>query len=230
MPSNYLILCHPLHLPPSIFPSMKVFSSESVLPIRWPSCWSFSFNISPFKEHPGLISFRMDWLDLLDVQETLKSLLQHNSSKASILWCSAFFIVQLSHPYMTIGKTMALTRWTFVGKEMSLLFNMLSRMVVAFLPRTKRLFISWLQSPSAVIFSSVQFSHSVVSDSLRPHESQHARPSCPSSTPGVHSDSRPSSQWCHPVISSSAIPFSSCRLFQRVNSSREVAKVLEFQL
>ena len=194
MPSNYLILCHPLHLPPSIFPSMKVFSSESVLPIRWPSCWSFSFNISPFKEHPGLISFRMDWLDLLDVQETLKSLLQHNSSKASILRCSAFFIVQLSHPYMTIGKTMALTRWTFVGKEMSLLFNMLSRMVVAFLPRTKRLFISWLQSPSAVIFSSVQFSHSVVSYFLRPHELQHARPPCPSPTPGVHPNSCPSSQ------------------------------------
>ena len=151
MPSNYLILCHFLLLPPSIFPSIRVFSNESVLPIRWPNYWSFSFNISPFNEHPELISFRMDWLDLLAVQGTLKSLLQHHSSKASILWLSAFFIVQLSHSYMTTGKTIALTRWTFVGKAMSLLFNVLSRLVIAFLPRSKRLLISWLQSPSAVI-------------------------------------------------------------------------------
>ena len=150
MPSNHLILCHPLLLLPSIFPSIKVFSNESALHIRWPKYWSFSFNISPSSEHPGPISFRMDWLDLLAVQGTLKSLLQHHSSKASILWCSAFFIVQLSHPYMTTGKTVALTRWTFVGKVMSLLFNMLSRLVIAFLPTSKCLLISWLQSPSAV--------------------------------------------------------------------------------
>ena len=156
--------------------------------------WSFSFSISPSNEHPGPISFRMDWLDLLAVQGTLKSLLQHHSSKASILRCSAFFTVQLSHPHMTTGKTIALTRRTFIGKVMSLLLNMLSRLVITFLPRSKRLLISWLQSPSAVIFSSVQFSRSVMSDSLQPHESQHARPSCPSSTPGVHPDSRPSSQ------------------------------------
>ena len=127
MPSNHLILCHPLLLPPSIFPSIRVFSHESALHIRWPKCWSFSFNISPSNEHPGLISFRMDWVDLLAVQGTLKSLLQHHSSKASILLHSAFFVVQLSHPYMTTGKTIALTRWTFVDKVMSLLFNMLSR-------------------------------------------------------------------------------------------------------
>ena len=127
MPSNHLILCHPLLLSPSIFPNIRVFSNESVLQIRWPKYWSFSLNISPSNEHPGLISFRMDWLDLLAVQGTLKSLLQHHSSKVSILWCSAFFIVQLSHPYMTTGKTIALTRQTFVGKVMSLLFNMLSR-------------------------------------------------------------------------------------------------------
>ena len=150
MPSNHLIICHPLLLLPSIFPSIRVFSNESVLCIRWPKDWSFSFNISP-NEHPGVISFRMDWLDLLAVQGTLKSLLQHHSSKASILWCSAFFIVQLSHPYMTTGKTIALTRWTFVGKVMSLLFNMLSRLVITFLPRSKHLLISWLQSPFAVI-------------------------------------------------------------------------------
>ena len=150
MPSNYLILCHPLLLLPSIFPSIRVFSNESVLHIRWPKFWSFSFNISPSNEHPGLISFKMDWLDLLAVQGTLKSLLQHHSSKASILRCSAFFMVQLSHPYMTTGKTIALTRWTFVGKAMSLLFNMLSRLVITFLPRSKRLLISWLQSPSSV--------------------------------------------------------------------------------
>ena len=151
MPSNHLILCHPLFLPPSIFPSIRVFSNESALCIRRPEYWSFSFSISPSNEHPGLISFRMDWLDLLAVQGTLKSLLQEHSSKASILWCSAFFIVQLSHPYMTTGKTIALTRQTFVGKVMSLIFNMLSRLVIAFLPRSKRLLISWLQSPSVVI-------------------------------------------------------------------------------
>ena len=151
MPSNHLILCRPLLLLPSIFPSIRVFSSESALRIRWPKYWSFSFSISPSNEHPGLISFRMDWLDLLAVQGTLKSLLQHHSSKPSILLCSAFFIVQLSHPYMTTGKTVALTRWTFVDKVMSLLFNMLSRLVITFLPRSKHLLISWLQSPSAVI-------------------------------------------------------------------------------
>ena len=150
MPSNYLILCHPLLLPPSIFPSIRVFSNESVLCIRWPKHWSFSFSISPSNEYSGLISFRMDWLDLFAVQETLKSLLQHHSSKASIFRCSAFFIVQLSHPYMTTGKTIALTR-TFVGKVMSLLFNMLSRLVIAFLPRSKYLLTLWLQSPSAMI-------------------------------------------------------------------------------
>ena len=151
MPPNHLILRCPLLLLPSIFPSIRVFSNESALHIRWPKYWSFSINISPSSEHPGLISFRMDWLDLLAVQGTLKSLLQHHSSKASILLHSAFFIVQLSHPYMTTGKTIALTRQTFVDKEMSLLFNMLSRLVITFLPRCKRLLISWLQSPSAVI-------------------------------------------------------------------------------
>ena len=142
MPSNYLILCCPLPPLPSIFPSIRVFSDESALRIRWPKDWSFSFNINPSNEHPGLISFRMDWLDLLKVQGTLKSLLQHHSSKASILRRSAFFIVQLSHPYMTTGKTLALTRWTFVGKIMSLLFNMLSRLVITFLPRSNHLLIS----------------------------------------------------------------------------------------
>ena len=146
MPSNHLILCHPLLLLPSIFPSIRVFSNESALCISWPKYWSFSFNISPSSEHPGLISFRMDCLDLLAVQVTLKSLLQQHSSKASILLYSAFFIVQLSHPYMTTGKTTALTIWTFVSKVMSLLFNMLSRLVITFLPRSKRLLISWLQS------------------------------------------------------------------------------------
>ena len=144
-----LILCHPLLLP-SIFPSIRVFSSESVFRIRWPKYWGFSFSISPSNEHPVLISFRMDWLDLLAVQGTLKSLLQYHSSKPSVLWCSAFFIVQLSHPYMTTGKTITLTRRTFVGKVMSLLFNMLSRLLVTFLPRSKRLLISWLQSPSVL--------------------------------------------------------------------------------
>ena len=154
MPSNHLILCHPLLLLPSIFPSIRVFSNESVLRITWPKYWSFSFNISPSNEHPGLISFRMDWLDLLAVQGTLKSLLQHHSSKESILRCSAFIIVQLSHPYMTTGKIIALTRRAFVGKVMSLLFNMLSRLIITFLPRSK---------------VKVKESHSVVSDSLRPH-------------------------------------------------------------
>ena len=151
MPSNHLILCCPLFLLPSIFPSIRVFSNDSALCIRWPKYWSFTFNISPSNEHAGLISFRMD-LDLLAVQGALKSLLQHHSSKASILPCSAFFIVQLSHPYMTTGKTIALTTWTSVDKVMSLLFNMLSRLVITFLPRSKCLLISWLQSPSAVIF------------------------------------------------------------------------------
>ena len=150
MPSNHLILCRPLLLPPSILPSIRVFSSESTLHIRWPKYWSFSFSFSP-SEHPGLISFRMDWLDLLAVQGTLKSLLQHHSSKASILQCSAIFIVQLSHPYMTTGKTIALTRRIFVSKVISLLFNMLSKSVITFLPRSKHLLISWLPSPSAVI-------------------------------------------------------------------------------
>ena len=150
MPSSHLILCCPLLLLPPIPPSIRVFSSESTLHMRWPKYWSFSFSISPSNEHPVLISFRMDWLDLLAVQGTLRSLLQHHSSKASIL-CSAFFIIQLSHPYVTTGKTIALTRRTFVGKVMSLLLNMLSRLVLTFLPRSKRLLISWLQSPSAVI-------------------------------------------------------------------------------
>ena len=150
MPSNHLILCHPLFLLPSIFPSIRVFSNESVLDIRWPKYWNFSFSISPFNEHSGLISFRTDWFDLPAVQGTLKSLLQHHSSKASILWRSPFFIIQLSHPYMTTG-TIALTRQTFVGKVTSLLFNTLSRLVVTFLPKSICLLISWLQSPSAVI-------------------------------------------------------------------------------
>ena len=150
MPSSHLILCHPLLFLPLILPSIRVFSNESALRIRWPKDWSFSFKISPSNEHPGLISFRMDWLYLLAVQGTLKSLLQYHSSKASILQCSAFFTVQLSHPYMTTGKTIALTRRTFVGKVMSLLFNMLSRLVIVFLPRNK-LLVSWLESPSAVI-------------------------------------------------------------------------------
>ena len=151
MPSNHLILCCPLLLPPSIFPSIRVFSNESALRIRWPKYWSFSVSISPSNEYSGLISFRMDWLDLLAVQGTLKSHLLHHSSKASILLHSAFFIVQLSHPYMTTGKTIALTRQIFDGKIMSLLLNILSRLVITFLPRSKRLLISWLQSPSAVI-------------------------------------------------------------------------------
>ena len=161
MPSSHLILCHPLFLLPLIPAIIRVFSNESTLPMRWPKYWSFSFSIIPSKEHPGLISFRMDWLDLLAVQRTLKNLLQHHSSKASVLRHSAFFTVQLSHPYVTTGKTIALTRRTFVGKVMSLLFHMLSQI------------------------RSDQISRSVVSDSLRPHDSQHARPPCPSPTPGV---------------------------------------------
>ena len=149
--SNYLILCCPLLLLPPVPPSIRVFSNGSTFCMRWPKYWSFSFSIIPSKEIPGLISFRMDWLDLLAVQGTLKSFLQHHISKASILWHSAFFTVQLSHSYMTTGKTIALTRWTFVGKIMSLLFNMLCRLVITFLPRSKRLLISWLQSSSAVI-------------------------------------------------------------------------------
>ena len=178
MPSYHLILCCPLPLLPSLFLSIKVFSNESVLRIRWPQYWSFSFSVSPSNEHSGLISFRMDWLDLLAVQGTLKSLLQHHTSKASVLLCSAFFIIQPSHLYMTTGKTIVLTRWTFVSKVMSLLFNMLSRFVKTYLTRN----------------SSVQFSHSVMSDSLRPHESQHARLPCPSPTPSVYSNSCPSSR------------------------------------
>ena len=151
MPSSHLILCHPLLLLPPIHPSIRVFSNESTLHMRWPKYWSFSFSISPSNEHPGLVSFRMDWLDLLAVQGTLKSLLQHHSSKASIFRHSAFFTIQLFHPYMTIGKTIALTRQTFLGKVMSLLFKMLSRLAITFLPRSKCLLTSWLQSPSAVI-------------------------------------------------------------------------------
>ena len=176
MPSNHLILCHLLIFPPSIFPSIRVFSSDSVLHIRWPKIWSFSFSISPSNEYSGLISFRIDWLDLLAVQGTLKSLLQHHSSKASILWSSAFFIVQLSHPYMTIGKTIALIRWTFVGKVMSLLFNMLSMLVIAFLPR----------SNSVQLLSHVQL--------FKIHGLQHTQPPCPLQTPGVYSNSYPLSQ------------------------------------
>jgi len=163
MPSSHLILCRPLLLPPSIFPSIRGFSTESVLRIRCPKYWSFSFIISPSNKYLGLISFRMDWLDLLAVQGTLKSLLQHHSSKPSILRHSAFFIVQLSHPYMTTGKTIALTRRTFVGKVMSLFFNMLSRLVITFLPRRKRLLISWLQSPSTVILEPQKIKSATVS-------------------------------------------------------------------
>jgi len=160
---------HPLSSPlllPSIYPSIRVFSNESTLPIRWPKYWSFSFSISPSNEHPSLISFRMDWLDLFAVQGTLRSLLQHHSSKASILQHSAFFIVQLSHPYMTTGKTIALTRHTFVDKQMSLLFNMLSKLVITFLPRSKHLLISWLQSPSAVILEPRKIKLATVSPSI----------------------------------------------------------------
>src|SRR5574337_1256031 len=163
MPSSHLILCHPLLLLPPIPPSIRVFSNESTLCMWWPKYWSFSFSIIPSKEQPRLMSFRMDWLDLLGVQGTLKSLLQHHSSKASILQCSVFFKVQLSHPYMTTGKTIALTRRTFVGKVISLLLNMLSRLVITFLPRSKRLLISWLQSPSAVIWEPPKIKSDTVS-------------------------------------------------------------------
>ena len=177
MLSNHLILCHPLLLPPSIFPSNRVFPNESPVRIRWPKYWSFSLSISSSNEFSGLIFCRIDWFDLLAVQGTLKSLLQHHSLKARILRHSAFFIVQLSHPYMTIGKTIGLTRWTFVGKVMSLLFNMLSRLVIAFLPRSKCLLISWLQSPSAVILEPKKiksvtvstFSPSIYHDGTRCH-------------------------------------------------------------
>ena len=163
MPSSHLILCHPFLLLPPISPSVRVFSNESTLCRRWPKYWSFSFSISPCNEYSGLISFKMDWLDLLAVQGTLKSPLHHHSSKASILQHSAFFIVQLSHPYMTTGKTIALTRWTFVAKVMSLLFNMLSRLVITFPPRSKQLFISWLQSPSTVILEPRKIKSATVS-------------------------------------------------------------------
>ena len=166
MPSDHLILCHLLLLLPAIFPSMRVFSKASVLHIRWPKYCSFSFNISPSTEHSGLISFRIDRLDLLAVQRTLKSLLQHHSSKTSILRRSAFFIVQLSHPHMTTGKTIALTRQTFVGKVMSLLFNMLSRLVITFFSRSKHLLISWLQSPSTVILEPPKINSATVSPSI----------------------------------------------------------------
>ena len=171
MPSSHLILCHPLLLPPSIHLRIRVFSNESTLRMRWPKYWSFSSSIIPSKEHPGMISFRMDWLDLFAVQGTLKSLLQQHSSKASILRHSAFFIVQLSHPYMTTGKPIVLTRQTFVGKAMSLLLNMLSRVVITFLPRSKRLLISWLRSPSAVILEPPKIKSitvSTVSPSISP--------------------------------------------------------------
>ena len=163
MPSSHLILCRPLLFLPPIFPSIGVFSNESALCMRWPTYWSFSFSISPSNEHPGWISFGMDWLDLLAVQGTLKSLLQHHSSKASILRRSAFFTVQLSHPYMTTGKNIALTRWTFAGKVMSLLFNMLSRLVITFLTRSKCLLISWLQPPSAVILEPSKIKSATIS-------------------------------------------------------------------
>ena len=171
MPSNHLILCHPLLLPPSVFPSIKVFSNESVLRIRWPKYWSFGFSISSSNEYSGLISFKIDWLDLLSVQGTLKSLLQHHSSKALIPQHSAFFMVQLSHPYRTTGKTIALTTQAFLGKVTSLLFSMLSRLVIAFLPKSKRLLISWMQSPSAVILEPRKIESvtiSIVSPSICP--------------------------------------------------------------
>ena len=194
MQSNSLVLSCPLLLLPSIFPSIRIFSNELALRISLSKYWNFSFNINPSNEYSWLISFRIDWFDFFVVQGALKSLLQHYSLKALILQCSAFFMVQLPHPYMTNGKTIALTRWTFASKVMSLLFNTLSRLVIAFLPRSR----------------SVQFSCSVVSDSLRPYELQHARPPCPSPTPGVYSNSCLSSQCCHPAISFSVTHFFSC--------------------
>ena len=180
MPSSHLILCRPLLLLPPIPPSIKVFSNASTLHMRWPEYWSFSFSIIPSKEIPGLISFRMDWLDLFAVQGTLKSLLQHHSSKASILQRSAFFTVQLSHPYMTTGKTIALTRWTLVGTVMSLLLNILSRLVITFLPRSQHLLISWLQSPSAVIENTNCTKHKL-SAPTSPHIISHLSPEITSS-------------------------------------------------
>ena len=239
MPSNQLILCHPLLLPLSIFPNIRVFSNESVLPIRWPKYWSFSFSISLSNEYSGLISFRIDWLDHFAVQGTLKSILQHKKQlwKALILWRSAFFIVQLSHPCMTTWKIIAVTRWTYVGKVMSLLFNMLCMLVITFLPRSKCLLISWLQSPSAVIFSSVHFSCSVVSDSLRPMN--HSTPGLPvhHQLPGptqthvhwVGDAIQPSHHLLSP--SSPALNLSQHQgIFKWVSSLHQVAKVLEFQL
>ena len=192
MPSNHLTLCRPLLLLPSIFPRIRVFSNESLLCITRPKYWSFIFSISSFNEHSGLISPRIDWLDLLAVQGTLKSLLQHHSSKASILQLSAFFIVQLSHPYMATGKTIALTRWIFVGKVMSLLFNMLPRLVIASLPRSNS-----VQSLSQVLLFATPWTGV-------------PRLHCPSPTPRAYSNSCPLSQWCHPTTSSSVIPFSTC--------------------
>ena len=178
VPSNHLILCHPLLLLPSVFPSIRIFCSESVLPIRWPKYWSFSFNISTSNEYSGLILFRMYWLDILAVQGTLKSLLQHHTSKASILWHSDFSIVQLSHSYVTTGKTIALTRWTFVGKVTSLLFNMLPMLVKAFLPSSKCLLTSWLQSPSAVTLN-VQLKNKGLSHTVMQRERQKLKPVSP---------------------------------------------------
>ena len=224
MPSNHLILCHPLLFLPSIFPSIRVFSNESALPIRWPKYWSFSFNISPTDEHPGLISFRMDWLDLLAVQGTLKSLLQHHSSKASILWHSAVFTVQLSHPYMTTRKTIVHTRWTFVDKVMSLLFNMLSRLVCLFRSlktfckesdsKYFRLCMLYMVSAEYIFVCVFQFSSVAQSClTLWPHGLQHAKVSCPSPAPRAYSNSCPLSRWCHPTISSSFVPFSCLQFF-----------------
>ena len=166
IPPSHLILCHPLLLPPPVLPNFSVYSNESTLLMRWPKYWSFSFSLSPSNEHPGLISFKKDWLDLLAVQGTLNSLLQHHSSKASIFQCSAFFTIQLSYSHMTTGKTIALTRWTFVGKVMSLLLNMLSMLDITFLPRSKLLLISWLQSPSAVILEPPKIKSDTVSPSI----------------------------------------------------------------
>ena len=231
MPSDHLVLCHPLLLLPSILPSIRVFSNESALCIRWPKYWSFSFSISPSYEYSGLISFRIDWFDLLAVQGTLKSLLQHHSSKTSILQPSAFFGVQLSHPYTTTKTTTALTRQTFVGKVMSLLFNVLSGYPTGLTGACCRLRGTGSSSPGrhskhtgisplgggchypyhrAYRFSSVQLSRSVMSDSLQPHEPHHTRLPYPSLPPGVCSNSCPWSQWCHPTTSSSVVPFSSC--------------------
>ena len=193
MPSNHLILCHPLLLPPSTFPSIRGFSNESILCIRWPKYWSFSFSIRPYNEYSGLISFRMNCLDLLAVQETLKSLLQHHSSKALILCCSTFFIVQLSQPYMTTGKTKALTRQTFVGKVMSLFFSMPSRLFITFLPKSKCLLISWLQSPSAVILepSKIDVSITLLSSTY------YSLPSEPPATIGKPSTCQCRRHWRH---------------------------------